>query len=967
MSTPTNSTSSTKVAAQSLLDPNHKNPFEFDSTDPLVLFIIQAVIIITLSNVLGFFFKRIRQPKVISEVIGGIILGPTAMGRIPNFTNTIFPAISLPYLSLVANIGLVLFLFIVGLEVDFKLMLKNWRSATGVGLVGLIVPFAVGAAVAKGLYGRFVDSSVVSFSHFLLFICVAFAITAFPVLCRILTDLKLLQNHVGISTLAAGVANDVIGWVLLALAVTLVNSGAGITALYVMLVVFGWALFLVFIVRPVFIVIARRSGSFEGGPTPGITCLVLLMTFGSAWFTQVIGVHAIFGGFLIGVIMPHDGGFASVLASKIEDLVTVFFLPLYFTLSGLSTDLGKLNDASIWGWTICVLITAQVSKFVPCFAMALWSGMDWRESGAVGSLMACKGLVELIVLNIALKAGVLNPPIFAMFVLMAVVTTFVTTPLCLAFYPESYREKKELAKLAGQRSLTMGLKPSDSDADTDVRSNILVVLNRLEQLPSIMAFVKLLQPSTKPGWSARPHKASFPGASSVSEKAIGMAAGDDKYSTDVSEVAPAVPTVPQASTQLSVLRLLELSERTSDVMKASESEETAKYDGLLNVFKTFANLSGIEVAQAKMSIIPEDSFVKEIAQTVDHVGSQLLLLPWYLDCNGSPQTASFSSNPIENMLSGKLEGSPLYAALVRAVFAESACDVGLWIDQGTCAGLPLHSSHHTHLFFGFMGGPDDRATLRLLVQFCHQPTVTATVVRVFRAAEPTSEDNPELANRVMAEDVTHSRRLNELTMHAGVTSNDTVYGNTTAAGRLQSETADNLLWHSYFGPESEQTDGTQRHRSSSRIEALSRITSETVSSAVPLHTIMKRAQKTVAGSSSSVIVMTGRSRRGKDSHTAELSQFLKSKMEEKSESRDSPTSEVTPVVQQLGVIASSEVRKSLGDVASGLMASGLGVNMLVIQAAVGKSNQLDERRPSLLTGFFGGGKTSTHDHDEKVA
>ncbi|KAG0149078.1 hypothetical protein CROQUDRAFT_669548 [Cronartium quercuum f. sp. fusiforme G11] len=956
-----NSSTTHKVAAQSILDPSHKNPFEFDVTDPLVLFIIQAVIIISLSNVLGFFLKKIRQPKVISEVIGGIILGPTAMGRIPHFTNAIFPAVSLPYLSLVANIGLVLFLFIVGLEVDFKLMLKNWRAATGVGLIGLIVPFAVGAAVSKGLYNRFVDSNVVSFGHFLLFICVAFAITAFPVLCRILTELKLLQNHVGLSTLAAGVANDVIGWVLLALAVTLVNSGAGITALYVMLVVFGWALFLVFLVRPVFIALARRSGSFEGGPTPGITCLVLLMTFGSAWFTQVIGVHAIFGGFLIGVIMPHDGGFANILASKIEDLVTVFFLPLYFTLSGLSTDLGKLNDSTIWGWTICVLISAEVSKFMPCFLMALWSGMDWRESGAVGSLMACKGLVELIVLNIALNAGVLNPPIFAMFVLMAVVTTFITTPLCLTFYPESYRERKQQTKLMETRALSAGLGPSGSGGPGDTRSNILIVLNRLEQLPSIMAFVKLLQPSTKP---AQP----FSTSKTLEKTTVGdVVENREPEAGETVIVRKIEPT--QASTQLSVLRLLELGERTSDVMKASETEETAKHDGLLNVFKTFAGLSGVRIAESKMSIIPAESYVHEIASETGRVGAQLLLLPWYLSPEGIPQTDGTSVNPFEKMLSGTLDASPLYAALVRRVFAESACDVGLWIDTGRRPSVAI-ASDQTHLFFGFVGGPDDRATLELVVQFCHQPGVTATVVRVIRAAEPTAEDNPALAAMVAKDQVadTDVHGLNEMTVHAGVATTDTIYGTTTAAAKLQSETADSLLWRTYFGDENESTAGGSEmrpQRSLGQRDALSRISAETVSSAVPLHTIVKRAERAVVNSGCPVVVMTGRSRRGAESHAAELSQFLKETIVNHIDSKDSsssPTEATIPAVQSLGFIASSEVRKSLGDVASALMAR-VRADMLVIQAGGGVP---DVRRPTLHgNGLFDTGKSPTYRNDEK--
>lgn len=504
-----------------------------------------------------------------------------------------------------------------------------------------------------------------------------------------------------------------------------------------------------------------------------------------------------------------------------------------------------------------------------------------------------------------------------------------------------------------------GLQTGSAGDAGGMRSNILVVLNQLEQLPSIMvrhsyplpymyvlcfllvsiditylgvlqAFVKLLQPMGKPS-----QVTSLP----VPEKAAVVDTKDNETST--SQTVPPLNT--QTATQLSVLRLLELSQRTSDVMKASESEETAKHDPLLDIFKTFADLSGIPVAQAKMSIIPSEAFVKEIVTHTDQLGSELLLLPWYLNPQGIPQIDGLSSNPFEKLLSGTLESSPLYAALVRSVFAQSTCDVGLWIDQR--AGSRSNVGPGTHLFFGFMGGPDDRATLDLVVQFCHQPAVTATVVRVVRAAEPTAEDNPELANEVKGEAGRNIRRLNEMTVHAGVPTTDTVYGTTTAAGRLQSETADNLLWRKYF----KEDDESQDRQLDVEADVLGRIQSETVSSVVPLHTIVKRARQIISCATGPVLVMSGRSRRGADSHAAELSQLLKEKL-------DQPAESSTEDVSRLGVVASSEVRKSLGDLASAVLGSGLGVDMLVIQAGVGRSS----RRPRLMSRL-------TSDQEEKMA
>ncbi|PLW49197.1 hypothetical protein PCASD_03010 [Puccinia coronata f. sp. avenae] len=900
----------TKVASQSLLDPHHKNPFEFDPTEPLVLFIVQAVIIISFCNIIGFFFKRIRQPKVISEVIGGIILGPTAMGRIPHFSHTIFPTSSLPFLSLVANIGLVLFLFIIGLEVDFKLFKQNWRSAAGIGFFGLAIPFGIGAAVAVGIYNRFVDSSTVEFGHFLLFICVAFAITAFPVLCRILTELKLLQNPVGIATLAAGVANDVIGWILLALAVTLVNSGAGLTALYVMLVVAGWIVFLALVVRPIFIVLARRSGSFEKGPTPGITCLVLLMTFTSAWFTQVIGVHSIFGGFLIGVIMPHDGGFANKLVAKIEDLVTVFFLPLYFTLSGLSTDLTQLNDGVLWGWTVCVLLSAEVSKFVPCFLMARWGGMDWRESGAVGSLMACKGLVELIVLNIGLKAGVLNTKVFAMFVLMAVVTTFITTPLTLLFYPESYHHRKriEIAQQNGSKIFASHLSSQSSE-----KSSFLVVLSQLEHLPSVMSFVKLLQPpvTNTPAVIDKPGPSAIEGQ--LSEKQ------DVPIQANKSEATAILPHV-------SALRLLELSQRTSDVMKASDVAETQKHDPILKIFNTFALLNGITVPNSTMSVVLEDEFVGEIVAETFRVSPQLAILPWYISSDRIPHMASTSVNPIEKMLSSRLQSSPQYANLVRSIFQRVECDVAVLVDSGFRLSSdvePVGSAHliterKQHLLCVFVGGPDDRAALSLVMQLSHRSNVSTSVLRVIRTADATGEDDRQLVDQLKSTTGQAETLLNQMTIsnplrqHPG----DTLYGPTSPAANLQSETADNLLWAS----------------ASEMAESNSKLTLETVETSLPLHTIIARANTTTHGPE--LMVVTGRSRQGGESHATELSQYLKERAGDK-------LGEPVDLAHRLGIVASSDVRKSLGDVSSALVASQLEGRILIMQA---RSGDFDNQR-----------------------
>ena len=269
------------------------------------------------------------------------------MGRIPGYMNTIFPTASMPLLGLTSTIGLILFLFLVALEIDTRLLKRNVVVSASVSIAGLVIPLGLGAALGVGVYKHYVDPSV-NFGYFLLFVAVAIGITAFPVLCRILTELKLLDTEVGLIVLSAGIGNDVVGWILLALTVALVNASTGLTALWVLLASAGYTICLLYPGRWAFRWLAKRTGSLEQGtPTPFMMTVTLLVVFISAFFTDIIGVHAIFGGFpssamqvqvpdvsfsvggfLAGLIIPHDNGFAISIVEKIEDLVSILFLPI---------------------------------------------------------------------------------------------------------------------------------------------------------------------------------------------------------------------------------------------------------------------------------------------------------------------------------------------------------------------------------------------------------------------------------------------------------------------------------------------------------------------------------------------------------------------------------------------------------------------------------------------------------------
>ncbi|TKA50447.1 hypothetical protein B0A55_13501, partial [Friedmanniomyces simplex] len=481
------------------------NPSQYSASNPIILFIIQAGIILIFCRLLHYPLTLLRQPRVIAEVLGGILLGPSVMGRIPGFTHAIFPTPAMPGLSLVANLGLILFLFLVGLEVDLRYFVSNWKIAVSVGAAGMALPFGLGCAIAWGLYNDFRDEPgtvYIEFGTYMLFIAVAMSITAFPVLCRILTELKLLSTPVGVIVLSAGVGNDVVGWILLALCVALVNAGSGLTALWVLLTCLGYVLFLVFAVRPVFMWILRRTRSLQDGPSQSVIALTLLIALTSSFFTGVLGVHPIFGAFLAGLICPHEGGFAIKVTEKVEDLVGALFLPLYFALSGLSTNLGLLNNGITWAYVVGVIAIAFVSKFIGGMLAAKVNGLVWRESATIGVLMSCKGLVELIVLNIGLQAKILSTRTFTIFVVMALVTTFATTPLTAWLYPPWYQRKLE-AWERGEIDWDTGAPIDDGASEADANSvraqrhgdatiRSLVVYLRLDNMPTLLALVSLL-------------------------------------------------------------------------------------------------------------------------------------------------------------------------------------------------------------------------------------------------------------------------------------------------------------------------------------------------------------------------------------------------------------------------------------------------------------------------------------------
>ncbi|KAH9858397.1 Sodium/hydrogen exchanger family-domain-containing protein [Lenzites betulinus] len=870
------------------------NPSKYNSGDPIRLWVIQVIIIMGMTQILALVFGRIRQPRVIAEVIGGVILGPSIMGRIPNFTATVFPDASMPILNLTATVGLVLFLFIVGMEVDMSLVRKNVKASATISLAGLIVPLGLGAALAVPIYHTFTDGTS-NFGYFVLFVAVAVGITAFPVLCRILTELKLLDTTVGVVVLSAGVGNDVVGWVLLALSVALINASSGLTALWVLLTGVGFVLFMCFPIRWGYCWLARKTGSLESGsPSAMMMSVTLLLVFVSAFFTDIIGIHAIFGGFLAGVIIPHEYGYAIALVEKLEDLVSILLLPLYFAYSGLHTNLGLLDNGITWGYVVLICVVAFFAKFLGCAIAAKLSGFNLRESGAIGTLMSCKGLVELIVLNVGLTAGILDTRTFSMFVLHAIILTFMTTPLTLLFYPAKHRSHIGAATAhPGKPSEVEAGRafPPKGDLQDYLKSRFSVIVDRVEQLPAVLTLMQLLHaPSAAPALPTIDEKASF--ANSDAPPSLTGDSHTDTLSQD-------------RRISFDALRLIELTHRTSAVLRSQEAETLVHSDSILAVLKTSGYLNGMNVSTA-LAVVGSDDFPTQVAQHVRDATSQMVILPWVTPvapadegatpapASGDNAASSSGATPFDALFQQKRDRSAVagQAQYIRRVFSETPADVALFWDRGLPQAFKSAAAHH--LFLPFFGGPDDRLALAFVAQLCMNPGVTATVVRVRRV------DDAAITPMTSIDEAKARNLLHPETIHT-VTA-DTVYGAHNTQTRLASDTADNLAWARYT---------SARNSTPELGTALSRIEFAEETSAAPLHAILKLAAR-VPVSRGRLVIVAGRSRR-----MAAVSHF----------------DELRQLCVDHNASLGSELPKTLGDVASAFVAAGSNANIAVVQAA----------------------------------
>jgi Kef-type K+ transport system membrane component KefB len=400
----------------------------------LLLLLVQVGIVVAAARGVGWLFRRIQQPQVMGEMVAGILLGPSLLGwAAPAVSAALFPPASLGFVGAISQLGLLVFMFLVGLELNPRLLRGKSHTAVVTSHASIVVPFVLGSALALYLYPRLSDGSV-GFTGFALFMGAAMSVTAFPVLARILTERRLMRTRVGAVALACAAVDDVTAWCILAGVVALVRSGAVEHPLWA--TVGGSVAFILamlFVVRPL---LARLERWFERkGATQDLMAVVLLVVLASAWATEWLGIHALFGAFLAGAVMPKGERFVHAVTGKLEDVTVVLLLPLFFAFTGLRTRIGLVEGAEMWAFCAAIVLVAVAGKWGGSTVAARATGMGWREAGAIGVLMNTRGLMELVILNIGLDIGVISPALFAMMVMMALVTTFMTSPLLELIYP----------------------------------------------------------------------------------------------------------------------------------------------------------------------------------------------------------------------------------------------------------------------------------------------------------------------------------------------------------------------------------------------------------------------------------------------------------------------------------------------------------------------------------------------------
>ena len=397
--------------------------------------VLQIAVILVAARVVGFLFQRIKQPQVMGEMVAGILLGPSLLGWLaPGVSAALFPPASLGYLNVLSQVGLLVFMFVVGLSLNPSELAGYGKAAVLTSHVSIAAPFCLGSLTALYLYPRLSDDGV-TFTGFALFMGAAMSVTAFPVLARILTERGLVRSRMGTMAIACAAVDDITGWCILAYIVVLVRvTHASRPAWVTIAGSLAYVLIMLFVVRrllPALERVYRKRNRLSDNLMAVIVVLVLVSALATEW----LGIHLLFGAFLMGAIMPKGPEFSRYLVDRFESVTVVLLLPLFFAFTGLRTRIGVGGGRAIWFYTAIVIVAAVGGKLGGSMFAARLAGMPWREAASLGILMNTRGLMELVILNIGLDIGVISQALFSIMVLMALVTTFMTTPLLEWVYP----------------------------------------------------------------------------------------------------------------------------------------------------------------------------------------------------------------------------------------------------------------------------------------------------------------------------------------------------------------------------------------------------------------------------------------------------------------------------------------------------------------------------------------------------